>query len=126
MLKQMWFQLIVHFIEVLVSIRVRERRGENRHLSGGVAVEETVGNLRVPAVQVDVGPGAHPTYCSMHTRGSFPWVKRPRREADHSPPSNAEVKKEWSCSPLPPYAFCRLQGATFRVRIGRLIGNSTG
>jgi hypothetical protein len=24
-------------------------------------------------------------------RDSFPWMKRPRREVDHSPPSNAEV-----------------------------------
>jgi hypothetical protein len=30
----------------------------------------------------------------MGTRGSFPGVKRPGREADHSPPSSAEVK-EW-------------------------------
>ena len=26
----------------------------------------------------------------------FPGVKQPRREADHSSPSNAEVKYEWS------------------------------
>jgi hypothetical protein len=30
----------------------------------------------------------------MGNRGSFPGVKRPGREADHSPPSSAEVK-EW-------------------------------
>jgi len=28
-------------------------------------------------------------------------VKRPGREADHSPPSSAEVKNEWSCNPFP-------------------------
>jgi hypothetical protein len=27
--------------------------------------------------------------------GSFPEVKRPGREADHSPPTSAEVKKMW-------------------------------
>jgi hypothetical protein len=27
-----------------------------------------------------------------------PWVKRPGREADHSPPSSAEVKNIWSCA----------------------------
>jgi len=32
-------------------------------------------------------------------------VKRPRREADHSPPSSAEVKNVWSISPLPQYVF---------------------
>jgi hypothetical protein len=29
----------------------------------------------------------------MGTMGSFPGVKRPGREADHSPPSSAEVKE---------------------------------
>jgi hypothetical protein len=36
--------------------------------------------------------GAHPTSYPMGTRGSFPGVKRPGREADHSPPSSAEFK----------------------------------
>jgi hypothetical protein len=29
------------------------------------------------------------------------WVKRPGREADHSPPSSAEVKNEWSYASTP-------------------------
>jgi hypothetical protein len=32
-------------------------------------------------------------------------VKRPWREADHSPPASAEVKKVWICTSTPPYAF---------------------
>jgi hypothetical protein len=32
-------------------------------------------------------------------------VKQPRHEADHSPPSGAEVKKEWSCTSTTPYVF---------------------
>jgi hypothetical protein len=32
-------------------------------------------------------------------------VKRPGREADHSPPSRAEVKMRGSIPPLPQYAF---------------------
>jgi hypothetical protein len=32
-------------------------------------------------------------------------VKRPGREADHSPPASAEVKKIWICTSNPPYAF---------------------
>jgi len=32
-------------------------------------------------------------------------VKRPRREADHSPPSNAEVKNAWSYISTPQYVF---------------------
>jgi hypothetical protein len=41
----------------------------------------------------------------MGTGGSFPGVKRPGREADHSPPTSAEVKKMWIYTPTPPYAF---------------------
>jgi hypothetical protein len=38
------------------------------------------------------------------TRGSFPGVKWPEREADHSPPSNTEVKNAWSYTSTPQYA----------------------
>jgi hypothetical protein len=43
--------------------------------------------------RVQGGFGAHPDFCPMGSRGSFPGVKRPGREADHSPPHIAEVKK---------------------------------
>jgi hypothetical protein len=33
----------------------------------------------------------------------FLWVKRPGCEADHSPPSIAEIKKAWSCPSTPQY-----------------------
>jgi hypothetical protein len=36
------------------------------------------------------------------TPGSFPGVERPGSESDHSPPSNAEVKNEWSCTSITP------------------------
>jgi hypothetical protein len=42
---------------------------------------------------VQTGPEAHPVSCTMGT-GSFPGVKRPGREADHPPPSSAEVTTE--------------------------------
>jgi hypothetical protein len=32
-------------------------------------------------------------------------VKRPRHEADYSPPSSAEVKNTWSYTSTPPYVF---------------------
>jgi hypothetical protein len=34
-----------------------------------------------------------------------PGVKRPGREADHSPSTSAEVKKTWIYTSTPPYAF---------------------
>jgi hypothetical protein len=44
---------------------------------------------------VHTGSGAHPASCLMGTGGRFPRGKaRPGRDADHSPPSSAEVKNE--------------------------------
>jgi hypothetical protein len=43
---------------------------------------------------VQTGPGSHPVSYTMGTGGSFPRGKaRPERDADHSRPSSAEVKK---------------------------------
>jgi hypothetical protein len=42
--------------------------------------------------RVQNGSGAHPTSYPMGTMGSFPGVRRPGREANHSPPSSPEVK----------------------------------
>jgi hypothetical protein len=41
----------------------------------------------------------------MGTGGSFPEVKLPVGEADHSPSSGAEVKNAWSYAPNRPYGF---------------------
>jgi hypothetical protein len=54
---------------------------------------------------VQTGSGVHPTSSPMGTGGSFPGVKRPAREADHSPPASIEVKKMWIYTSTPPYAF---------------------
>jgi hypothetical protein len=54
---------------------------------------------------IHYGKGVHPTTYPMGTGGSFPGVKRPGREADHSPPASAEVKKMWIYTPTPPHAF---------------------
>jgi hypothetical protein len=42
---------------------------------------------------------------TMGTKISFPGVRRPGHEADHSPPTSAEVKKMWFYTSTPPYAF---------------------
>jgi hypothetical protein len=52
--------------------------------------------------RVQNSSGAHTASYPMGTRGSFPGVKRLGREADHSSPSNAEVKNEWSYTSTPP------------------------
>jgi hypothetical protein len=44
---------------------------------------------------VQTGSGAHPASCTMGTGGPFPGGKaRPGRDADHPPPSSAEVENE--------------------------------
>jgi hypothetical protein len=53
------------------------------------------------------GSGAHPASYPMGTRGSSLGIKRPEREADHSPPSSAEVKE---CVELHRYSLIRLHG----------------
>jgi hypothetical protein len=48
-----------------------------------------------PILCVQTGSGAHPDSCQMGTGGPFPGSKaRPGRDADHSPPSSAEVVNE--------------------------------
>jgi hypothetical protein len=46
-----------------------------------------------------------PRLLSNEYRGSFPRLKRQGREADHSPPSSAEVKKTWIYTSTPQYVF---------------------
>jgi hypothetical protein len=47
------------------------------------------------AIGVQTGSGAHPASCTVGTGGPFPGGKaRPGRDADHSPPSSAEVEYE--------------------------------
>jgi hypothetical protein len=44
---------------------------------------------------VQTGSGAHPASCTMGTGSPFPGAKAlPGRDADHSPPSSAEMKNE--------------------------------
>jgi hypothetical protein len=50
---------------------------------------------------VQTGPGDHPASYPMCTGDSLPGVKMPGREAAHSPPTSAEVKKMWICTSTP-------------------------
>jgi hypothetical protein len=59
----------------------------------GVGVRVPIGSRIFSLHVVQTGSGAHPASYPMGTRGSSPGVKRPGREADHSPPASAEVKK---------------------------------
>jgi hypothetical protein len=60
-------------------------------------------------VRIPAGAGRfsvhHPASYPMGTGALSLGVKRQGREADHLPPSSAEVKNEWSCTSTPQYAF---------------------
>jgi hypothetical protein len=63
-------------------------------------LDDRMSGVRIPAEagnffrhHVHIGSRAHPAFYPMGTRDSFPEVKLPKREADHSPPSSAEVKE---------------------------------
>jgi hypothetical protein len=47
------------------------------------------------------GPPKNP----VGTGGSFPGVKRPGRESDHSPPTTAEVEETLVCTSAPPISL---------------------
>jgi hypothetical protein len=49
--------------------------------------------------------GVQPTSYPMGTGALSPGVKRQGREADHSPPTSAEMKKMWIYTSTPTYVF---------------------
>jgi hypothetical protein len=55
-----------------------------------------------PHHRIQKGSGAHPDSYPMGIRGTFPGVKRPGREADHSSPSSSKVNNAWSYTSSPP------------------------
>jgi hypothetical protein len=71
----------------------------------GVGVRVPVGGRIYLLQVVQTGSGVHPTSYPINTGALSPGVKRQGREADHSPPTSAEVKKMWTYTSTPPYAF---------------------
>jgi hypothetical protein len=71
----------------------------------GVGIRVPGGSRIFTSPIVQTGSVVHATSYIIGTWGSFPGVKRPGREADHSPPTSAEVKKMWTYTSTPPYVF---------------------
>jgi len=63
--------------------------------------------------RVQTGSRAHPASYSVDSGGSFPGLKWPGREADHSPPCSAEVNE---CMELYFYYPIRLYGMVLDIR----------
>jgi hypothetical protein len=71
----------------------------------GIGVRAMVGARNVFLHVVQTSPGAHPASYIIDTGALSLVVKRRRREADHSPPTSAEVKETWVYTCTLPYAF---------------------
>jgi hypothetical protein len=79
----------------------------------GVGVRVPVGSRIFSSPSRPDGLWGPPNLLSNWYRGSLsPRVKRPRREADYSPPASAEVKKMWIYTSTPQYAFMALSTGT--------------
>jgi hypothetical protein len=77
--------------------------GSSVSIVSGYGLDDRTIEVRSPAeakdfpssLCVQTGSGAHPASCTMGTGGPFPGAKaRPGRDADHSPPTDAEVENE--------------------------------
>jgi hypothetical protein len=78
----------------------------------GYGLDDGGSRVRLPAGagnsfhhRVQTGSGVHPASYLTGTSGSFPGGKAAGHEADHSPPSSAEVKNAWSYTSTPQYVF---------------------
>jgi len=60
----------------------------------------------------------HPAYCPVSTRvGSLPRVKWLRRDIDHTPKFNAEIKTEWSFTSTPPIRLHAVDRTTLTCQV---------
>jgi hypothetical protein len=101
----MFFLFLISFrypflSSLLVSSRSRVSSGS---IVSDYGLDDRAIGVRSPARAKDfssylcaqTGSGAHPASCTVGTEGLSPGVKsRPGRDADHSPPSSAEVENE--------------------------------
>jgi hypothetical protein len=96
--------------------------GSSVSMVSGYGIDDRAIEVRSPAEDkgffsnlcVQTGSGAHPASCTMGTGGPFPGAKaRPRRDADHSPPSSADVKNEYELYLLSPCASMTCSGTVF-------------
>jgi hypothetical protein len=89
--------------EFSVSTKTCLEPGSSVSIVSGYGLDDRAIGVRSPgetkdfssSLCVQTGSGAHPASCTMGTGGLFPGGKaRPGRDADHSPPSSAEVENE--------------------------------
>jgi hypothetical protein len=94
---------LAYFIEIPCFLSANGNRGSSGSIVSDFGLDDRVIGVRSPAEAKDFScslwvqtvSGAHPASCTMGTGGPFPEDEvRPRRDADHSPLSTAEVVNE--------------------------------
>jgi hypothetical protein len=104
---EVWTSLLCKFVYFLTyfilrsNILLRKNRDSSVGVATGYGLDDRMNGVRISAGvgnfslrhRVQTGSGAHPASYSVGTKGFFPGVKRPGREADHSPPPSHEVRE---------------------------------
>jgi hypothetical protein len=74
-------------------------------MAKGLEFEPGQGQDLTPLHIIQTDSGAHPASYTVCTGGSFPGIKWPKYEAEHSLPTSAEVKNTWIYTSTPPYVL---------------------
>jgi hypothetical protein len=93
---------IILLVDLYFTLIIIKGHGSSGSIVSDYGLDDRAIEVRSPAGAdfssspcVQTGSGAHPASYPMGTGGSFSGGKvRPGRDADHSPPSSAEVKNE--------------------------------
>jgi hypothetical protein len=93
-------------------VSVAQSRGSVIGIATGYGLDDPRIGVRVSVGKefshlqiIQTGHKARPASYPIGTKASSPWVKRPGRESDHSPPTNAYVKNTWFYSSTLSYDF---------------------
>jgi hypothetical protein len=98
---------------IIFQVNAAEERNDPMHIPFGTSKYNDVkhdaikwqGNMYQYISSTGDRSGAHPAYYTMGTGSSFPGVKQPGHEADHSPPTSVKVKKSWINTSPPSYSL---------------------
>jgi hypothetical protein len=124
---------ISFYLLLAVDLHKSEEPGSSGSIVSDYGLDDRAIGVRVPAetkdfssiLCVQTGSEAHPASCTMGTGGPFPGRKaRPGRDADHSPPSSAEViseKELYLLSPPSASMACRWAAFFWLFYINQLI-----
>jgi hypothetical protein len=84
-------------VSIMTGYGLNDQRGRSSSPGGGKNFYSSISSR--PALRLTGPP------IQWEPEALSPRVMRPGREADHSPPTSAEVKKTWVYICTPPYAF---------------------